>query len=227
MTISAQDFDALHRAMEATGTPLERLRMCELGAQYLQVEGAFRGVAKKYFKRLGVDHTSFDINGLHGSLVVDLTRPLPDEYACAFDIVTNVGTSEHVVAQYACFRNIHRLVRAGGVMLHSVPPPGYWPGHGRFYYALEFFDGLAEANGYEVLHREITKGLSEHIQPLALVVLRKTADRPFMPEEAFAKLPIEVDEENELVGNYIGRPPLPKRLVRNIKRIFRRRARRT
>lgn len=214
MGITAQDFTTLQEAIEAAPGK----RMCELGAQYLQVDGVFRGVAKKYLEKQGVDHTSFDINGLHGSLVIDLCRPVTD--FGVFDIVTNFGTSEHVVDQYACFSNIHDLCKPGGVMLHSVPPPGHWPGHGRFYYPLEFFDGLAQANGYEVLHREITSGLGGGIDPLAVVTLKKTDGAPFMDREAFAALPIEEDADNELVGNYIGRPPPLERLWKNLKRLF-------
>ena len=215
--ITAQDFPILQQAIEASPGP----RMCELGAQYLQVDGVFRGVAKKYLAEHGVDHTSFDINGLHGSLVVDLCKPITDAaYVGTFDIVTNFGTSEHVVEQYTCFSNIHALCKPGGIMMHSVPPPGHWPGHGRFYYPLEFFDGLAQANGYEVLHREITAGLGNGIDPLAVVTLRKAGDPPFMDRDAFAALPVEEDTENELVGNYIGRPPPLQRLWKNTKRFF-------
>lgn len=63
---------------------------------------------KEYYSRLGVAHTSFDLNGRDGAERVDLSRSLelPQRFG-PFDFVTNSGTTEHVEpyeAQYTCFQ---------------------------------------------------------------------------------------------------------------------------
>jgi hypothetical protein len=60
-----------------------------------------------YYRAMGVDYSSIDLNGLDGAIAVDLAEPvdLPPKQA-----VMNIGTSEHVVDQEAVFRNIHNLV---------------------------------------------------------------------------------------------------------------------
>ena len=214
----------LQTAIQAAGPDPKALRMCELGAQLIQVDKLHWGVAKKYFtETVGLDHTSFDINGKFGSLIVDLCTRIEDpDYVDAFDIVTNFGTTEHVTSQYECFENIHRLCKTDGIMMHSVPPPGEWPGHGRYYYPLEFFSGLAEANGYEVVLLETSAGGGPGIFPLSVSVLRKTSDAPFMDRAALEALPVTVDDQSEFVGDYYYNPPL-KRLWKNTKRLFKRR----
>lgn len=67
-----------------------------------------------------------------------------------FDVVTNFGTSEHVINQSAVFRFLHESARTGGAMLHVLPVAGGID-HGFFNYQPAFFLDLAEANGYEIL----------------------------------------------------------------------------
>eukprot|EP00928_Gymnodinium_smaydae_P070763 TRINITY_DN54535_c0_g1_i1.p1 TRINITY_DN54535_c0_g1~~TRINITY_DN54535_c0_g1_i1.p1 ORF type:complete len:340 (+),score=80.42 TRINITY_DN54535_c0_g1_i1:84-1022(+) len=91
------------------------------------------------------------------------------------DAVTDFGTAEHVGeeslerdgtvlrpqtvwrAQYELFRNVHALTREGGLMLHSLPLAGCWPGHGIVEYEPAFFNALAHAAGYTAVNVSVSR----------------------------------------------------------------------
>lgn len=118
--------------------------MCELGAKR-----NVRGTYKAFFEANGWRHVSIDLNGLHGSLNLDLQEPINLlEIGGPFDVVTNFGTTEHVDDQDACWRNVHWLVNVGGYLISSTPLD--WPKHGRWYPTGEWYVEFAALNGYEV-----------------------------------------------------------------------------
>jgi hypothetical protein len=108
-------------------------------------------VYKQWFESLGFRHVSVDINGLHGALPLDLREPLN---LGTFDMVTNIGTSEHVsedwAGQVACWRNLVDALHVGSVLLCDTPAPGGWRNHGRWYPHPEFYRELARLNGLVV-----------------------------------------------------------------------------
>jgi len=102
---------------------------------------------KKYFESLGFRHVSIDTNGKDGALPLDLTKPLE---LGTFDMVTNIGTSEHVREQEPCWRNILEAMHVGSVLLCTTPQPGQWQWHGEHYPDDVFYRELAELNGLTV-----------------------------------------------------------------------------
>lgn len=141
--------------------------MIELGDQLVWEHAKERlnihfDVAKDWLLSLGLaEHVSVDMNGQHGAVVADLSRPIFghgwDEH---FDIVTDIGTLEHVMpldGQYHALANMHRWCKPGGLMLHQLPPRGHWLDHCRFRYDERFIETLAELNGYEIVNMERTK----------------------------------------------------------------------
>jgi len=66
------------------GLSYDGLIWCELGNQ----QHHNGGVAKDVYVKLGVDHTSIDINGKDGALQIDLDFPVTDELLNRFDVVT-------------------------------------------------------------------------------------------------------------------------------------------
>lgn len=220
MGISNQTIAFLDKSIDLSGE-VHGLKMAELGAQHMNVEGRFKGPAKAYFESLGVAHTSFDLDPQFGAQFLDLGIPIPEasDYVSAFDIVTNFGTSEHVVLHYTCFENIHRMCRPAGLMLHTVAPPNHWAHHGRYYYPSEFFEGLARANDYELIELSCVAHHKHAQRDIMCALLRKAGDTPFMPEPSFAALPIVVEEENPFVGQYLPRHDLAGRLKRIVTRL--------
>jgi len=109
--------------------------------------------AEQFHKGLGfTDYACIDADGNNGAHVFDLNLDLRDAYGFTekFDLVTNHGTSEHVFNQFQCFKNVHELLRVGGVALHVLPFEGYL-NHGYFNYQPSMFVDMAIANQYELL----------------------------------------------------------------------------
>ena len=130
-------------------TPLVGDSMLELGNK---IKGKM--VYKHVFESLGFRHVSVDMNGLNGALRLDLRKPLN---LGTFDMVTNIGTSEHVSqhdfgGQIECWRNILGAMHVGSVLVSLGPLQGSpkWLRHGRWYAQPQFYRELAEMNGLEV-----------------------------------------------------------------------------
>lgn len=127
------------------------------GAEYktADVSLSFRGdrpSARLVYQGIGVnDYQSIDIDGRHNSLHFDLNSDIrtQNNYTAQFDLVTNHGTSEHILNQYAVFLNIHNLCKTGGLMFHGLPMHGYH-NHGFFNYHPIFFETLARSNNYHL-----------------------------------------------------------------------------
>ena len=139
--------------IDGLGIEYKDLKMIELGNQWLQAQKGQRMSGKVFFTQLGVKHISIDTNGLDGALPLDLCSDIDMEGHGIepADIVTNFGTSEHVVGQEACFRNVHNFCRVGGLMVHFVPPEGTWARHGLYRYTVDFFDRLATQYKYKTV----------------------------------------------------------------------------
>jgi len=130
--------------------------MLELGDQLIIDEGRTR-LARDYFLGLGLHYTSVDIHGLNGAVRKNLDKPQQfKDWQDRFDIVTNIGTSEHVAKQYECFQIIHNVTRQNGLMVHIVPlaESKKWQNHSPCAYTHDFFERLAAANGYLILRQE-------------------------------------------------------------------------
>jgi SAM-dependent methyltransferase len=151
----------------------EIMSVCDLGQQELELPGGAEscgeilrrfaaccglpevdlgdcGTSAEMWVRLGRRIVSLDIVGDGADLLrFDLNCDhLPPDLSGTFDLVTNCGTSEHVLNQYNVFKVMHELTRPGGVMYHSVPVGGYTT-HGLVTYTPKMFGKLAHANGYQ------------------------------------------------------------------------------
>lgn len=221
MGISDQFFHLIDRAL-SEAPKREGVRMAELGSQFMNVDGVFKGPAKNYFEARGVQHASFDLDGQFGAIVLDLGETLPDDspHVDAYDVVTNFGTSEHVFHHYDCFQNIHRMGRAGAVMVHVVPAPDHWTHHGRYYYPKDFFTGLAEANDYDVLSLETIAHPRRARRDSTCALLRKHREADFMSKAAFETLPIVVEDDNPFVGRFLPQRDWAGRIKRLGTRLF-------
>lgn len=112
---------------------------------------------RDFYSALGFsDIKAIDISDRFGSLVMDLNVDLAAAYNFRqqFDLVTNLGVSEHLFNQAAFLKNMHSVTEVGGLMLHVLPFTGYI-NHGFFNYQPRLFEDLAYANGYELLHLSV------------------------------------------------------------------------
>ena len=189
-----QLFDIVQQALKLLGKSPSGLEMMEIGSQGITVPGISYKVAKHYFESLGFTHTSIDLDGLYGSLVLDLTAPLTDFYN-KYDIITNFGTSEHVENQFACFENIHYFCKDNGIMIHSVPLPDNWVIHCKYHYPPAFFDQLGLACGYEVCeNKSFNMASGKDKRGLVNVVFRKKGSIDFISKNEFVKIPMSIGE---------------------------------
>jgi hypothetical protein len=92
-------------------------------------------------------YRSFDLTEPRADYAIDLNRPLSRDIG-RYDVVTNLGTTEHVFNIGQSFANIHNLLKVGGIQLHGVPSCGYI-GHGFYNVHLSAYLDMAKANNYE------------------------------------------------------------------------------
>lgn len=151
--------------------------------------------AKSLYLALGFrDYTAIDANATYNSLPLDLNKNLYEEFGFkdTFDLVTNLGTSEHCFDQYQVFRNIHELCNEGGLMIHGIPTQG-WVNHAFYAYHPRTFADIALANDYEIVEDYCSKNLNGELHTYSLdtykrfddgdllyyIVLRKQNDNKF------------------------------------------------
>lgn len=127
-------------------SPLVGKRMLELGGK---INAPF--TYKAYFEAIGFEHISIDWNGQHGALKRDLRNLLRDELG-QFDMVSNMGTTEHVSGQAGVWANIHMLTKIGGVYVGQTPyhDGKSWWWHGEYYPTEAFYESFAELNGWQI-----------------------------------------------------------------------------
>jgi hypothetical protein len=106
----------------------------------------------EFFKALNFSYEAIDINADFDSIVMDLNTDLRGAYNFqkTYNLVTNIGVSEHLFNQEQFFKNAHYLTKKDGIMLHILPFLGHI-NHGFYNYEPRLFFDLAAANGYELL----------------------------------------------------------------------------
>jgi len=117
-----------------------------------------KGIYKNYFKSVGIKHISIDWNGKDGAIAFDLRNPIKElkpngKWHQYFDIVTNIGTSEHVIPQGAIWTNMLNALKINGHLISITPCPGCWNWHQEngLYPTPEFYIDLAERNNLKII----------------------------------------------------------------------------
>jgi SAM-dependent methyltransferase len=101
------------------------------------------------FRLLGASSIdAIDISAFEGAtLLADLSKPMPPEWAGRFDLVCDFGTLEHVFNVAMAVENSIQLLRPGGRLL-SVGPANSLLGHGFFQFSAEFWYSVFRANDF-------------------------------------------------------------------------------
>lgn len=107
---------------------------------------------RDFWAALGSNYVALDIapTGAHVRRFDLNNQRVPWRLRGKFDLVTNCGTTEHVLNQLNAFRVIHDLTRPGGFIYHQLPIAGH-KRHGLVNYNLKLFELLRAENGYDVL----------------------------------------------------------------------------
>ena len=93
---------------------------------------------------------STSTDGSDPSSWTSTSTTVPDAHKGKYGLVTNFGTSEHILNQYNVFKAMHEFARPGSVFVHAVPFTVHLE-HGFFNYQPNFFEALARYNSYETL----------------------------------------------------------------------------
>jgi len=167
---------ALYHQLKALGLFDEVLEVMELGSQnvwcpqtkmmkdlftafgrpvpaetIVQSFANWTGSARDLYEGLGFKYNCVDTDGKFGALVLDINfDSVPPDQKNRYDLVTNHGTTEHLLNQLNAFKMIHDFTKPGGLILHALPFLGQVD-HGFFNYQPNLFDSLARYNSYQTL----------------------------------------------------------------------------
>lgn len=168
---------------------------------------ANRGLFGKVMSACGFVYKAMDIFDADNTILFDLNLHTPGpELVERFDLVTNFGTTEHVINQYLSMKTIHEMAKPGGLIYHDLPFSGYH-NHGYFSYNPLLFRQLAEANGYRIVMQHYSRAVVPTPAPSFMTengypephyldagiefIFQKTASTPFrMPLETSTSLDV-------------------------------------
>jgi hypothetical protein len=112
--------------------------------------------ASQLWEWLGCPYVAIDIDGSPGSIPLDLNfDEVPRKHRGRYQLVMNLGTTEHVANQNHAMKVIHDLTAVGGVMIHDVPTQGYG-NHGLISYNPKFFWMLSRGCRYHWLDMRLS-----------------------------------------------------------------------
>ena len=194
------------KIIQKIGFQWQNMRICELGAMCMRTVDI---PAKKYYieEKNVLEHISIDLNGMYGSLMIDLCLPVPMELLNRFHLVTDFGTIEHVNNQYQVFKNVHNMCSLNGVMVHTLPSQKYWKHHCKYFYSREFFIELAKLCNYKILALEV-KSPYDPPHPktkLVFVAFLKQTNNKFISGKNFDELEIFEFKDLNFVNYYLER----------------------
>lgn len=126
-----------------------------LGAEALSADGsrAEAGNApysKAFWDWLGCPYMAVDYDGSSHCIQLDLNfDDAPAAHHGRYQLVTNLGTTEHVANQLQAMKVIHELTAHRGIMIHTVPAQGN-ADHAMFNYNPKFFWALSRSCRYHI-----------------------------------------------------------------------------
>lgn len=110
--------------------------------------------SERFFEKLGFSSVdSMDVSDFeNASIIQDLGAKIPKKLERRFDVVYDGGTCEHIFDLPTAYRNIHEMLKPGGVLIgHS--PCNNWVNHSFYQINPEMVYGFWQKTlGYEVLH---------------------------------------------------------------------------
>lgn len=114
-----------------------------------------------------LSYDSVDVAPGRKTTILDLNIDHPPKnFISQFDIILNLGTTEHILNQINCFKFMHDCLDIDGYIYHQVPLHG-WVRHGYFSYHENFFIDLAHSNQYEITDIFITESIGEAVKDIS------------------------------------------------------------
>ena len=166
-------------------------KMLELGNQIMNLENLQNVSAKEHFTKLGYNHTSIDINGLDGAMPLDLSKPIKEDLGL-FDIITDMGTIEHVSNLYEALKNVFNLLNINGVVIHKNPKTGSFSDiyhKEAHHFTLDFWNEYAKETNMDIIKIEehpIYHNVIDGWECIA--ILRKTKNSKQLTKAQFLRI---------------------------------------
>ena len=116
------------------------------------VLNASNAYAEPFLQFLGAEEIiSLDANSYQGaSMLHDLNLPIPEAMKCAFDVVIEGGTLEHIFNFPIAIQNCMEMLVPGGCYL-GIGPANNFCGHGFYQFSPDLFFRIFSAeNGFKV-----------------------------------------------------------------------------
>jgi hypothetical protein len=161
--------------------------------------------ARDFYNTLGWEYFCVDIDERPGTINLDLNGGnIVRRYKSYFDVVTNHGTTEHVMNPINSFFCVHEMTKKGGVMIHDTPIFGLG-NHGfinltpKFWHSMIFFNeykcleadvrnvpadpALIDPANFYLPHFDFIQGLKEHSfhGGIIHIILKKEKKDVFIP----------------------------------------------
>ena len=136
-------------------------KICTLGRQYCNITpNQLLSISKKFgFKQsINLNSTENNITDEHlfnslgffqvesidvddyenATHIIDLNQEIPDELCGLFDAIYDGGTLEHVFNTQQCLKNIYKLLKPEGLIMHLLPTNNFVD-HGFYMFSPTFF----------------------------------------------------------------------------------------
>jgi len=116
----------------------------------------------RFFKMLGLKEVhALDVMPSDGAdIIFDLNKELPEDLYEKFDYIIDSGTMEHVFDTANAIKNLSKMLKPGGIIIHILAAAGYVD-HGFYSYSPGFFYDFYSSNGFDVINLDLEFMISE------------------------------------------------------------------
>ena len=195
------------------------ITVIELGSQNLYLSSDPNPpFASEWYRKNGFEeYDCIDLAGDNDALDFDLAYYI-DERFHKYDLVTDFGTSEHVVQMdgfttaefheghihsvypidvkdveagfYYCWLNKFNLCKKGGIIISENPKSGHWPDHGYHYITKDFYEKLSDITDLEIVELGEFPAAGNYETVMNIYSILKKVGENFTALENFWSLPI-------------------------------------
>ncbi len=116
----------------------------------------------RFFRMVGMEEVhAIDVMDEDGAdIICDLNEDLPEDLYEKFDYIIDSGTMEHVFDTAKAIRNLSKMLKPGGIVIHILAAAGYID-HGFYSYSPGFFIDYYSSNGFDVLNIDLEFMISQ------------------------------------------------------------------
>jgi hypothetical protein len=140
------------------------------------------------FKSLGFDSVeSIDIDNYEEpTYTYDLNQPVPEFLHEKYDAIYDGGTTEHIFNFPESLKNIYKMLKVGGIIMH-VSPSNNYVDHGFYSFSPTIFYDYYRANGFEIIKSYLFEVKSSTNKCLIYEYLPEEKSF-FIPSDRFGRL---------------------------------------